>query len=101
MAARPTTGARDDQCRPPLFTDEEWRRIVRELSLSTRQAQVVGLAIQSKKDKEIAKILHVKETTVYTHIKFAKLGFNAIDRVGLAYRVFECFRNLVEGRSSS
>lgn len=95
------TTRRDDASRPPLFAVEEWRAIVRTLALSTRQAQVVGLAIQSKKDKEIARILKIEETTVYTHIKIAKSRLNAVDRVGLAYRVFECFRNTLEGRSSS
>ena len=101
MAPRSITPARDDQTRPPLFTLEEWRAIVGTFALSTRQAQVIGLAIQSKKDKEIAKILRVKETTVYTHIKIAKSRLNAVDRMGLSYRVFECFRQVVERRTSS
>jgi len=61
----------------------------------------VGLAIQSKKDKQIARILRVEESTVYTHIKIAKSRLNAVDRIGLAYRVFACFREFVEGRTSS
>lgn len=101
MATRPITPARDDQSRPPLFTTEEWRAIVRSLHLSTRQAQVVGLAIQSKKDKEIARILRIEETTVYSHLKIAKQRLHAIDRIGLAYRVFESFRGIVEKRPSS
>jgi DNA-binding CsgD family transcriptional regulator len=101
MAPRYTTTAHDDKSRPPLFTVEEWRSIVRAFGLSTRQAQVVGLAIQSKRDKEIAKLLQIEETTVYSHIKIAKSRLNAVDRVGLAYRVFECFRNSIEGQASS
>ncbi len=101
MAQRPATPARDDQSRPPLFALEEWRAIVRTLALSPRQAQVVGLAMQSKKDKEIAKILRVDETTVYSHIKLARSRLQAADRMGLAYRVFECFRQVVERRTSS
>ncbi len=101
MAPRSITPDRDDHTRPPLFNPEEWRTIVRTLALSTRQAQVVGLAIQSKKDKEIARILRVEESTVYTHIKIAKSRLHALDRIGLAYRVFECFREVVERRTSS
>jgi DNA-binding CsgD family transcriptional regulator len=101
MATHRTTPARDDQSRPPLLAPEEWRAIIRTLGLSPRQAQVVGLAIQSKKDKEIARFLHVEETTVYTHIKIAKSKLHAIDRVGFAYRVFECFRKVIERRTSS
>ena len=95
MCTRSTTN-RDDATRPPLFTPEEWRSIVATLLLSQRQAEVVGLVIQSKKDKEIAKLLSIAETTVYTHINAAKRRIRAIDRVGLAYRVFEAFRSVAE-----
>jgi DNA-binding CsgD family transcriptional regulator len=101
MAARHTTSARNDRSRPRLFSPAEWQQIIEALPLSPRQAEVVGLAIQSKKDKEIAKTLGIEETTVYTHIKIAKLRLDAIDRVGLSYRVFECFRSTVEGPASS
>jgi DNA-binding CsgD family transcriptional regulator len=96
MAARHTIPAHADHSRPPLFSPAEWQWIVQTLSLSPRQAEVVGLTMQSKKDKEIAKTLGIEETTVYTHIKIAKSRLNAVDRVGLAYRVFECFRSHVK-----
>jgi DNA-binding NarL/FixJ family response regulator len=101
METRSATPARDDQSRPPIFTAEEWRALIRSLALSPRQAQVVGLAMQSRKDKEIARMLRIEESTVYTHIKVAKLRLNAVDRVGIAYRVFECFRTVIENRTSS
>ena len=95
MVSHSTTG-RDDATRPPLFTAEEWRTIVASLMLSPRQAAVVGLVMQSRKDKEIARLLGIQETTVYTHINKAKERIGASDRVGLAYRVFETFRHVTE-----
>jgi DNA-binding CsgD family transcriptional regulator len=97
MSAQDATSARDDATRPRLFAADEWQRIVSELMLSKRQAEVVGLLMQSNTDKEISKLLNVKETTVYTHLKIAKSRLKAVDRVGLCYRVFECFRRTIEG----
>jgi DNA-binding CsgD family transcriptional regulator len=96
MAPRSLTPARDDQSRPPLFTLEEWRAIVRTLGLSPRQAQVVGLAIQSKRNKEIARILGTSERTIRTHVDESRRRLRAIDRMALAYRVMEVFRRDVE-----
>jgi DNA-binding NarL/FixJ family response regulator len=85
-----------DPSLPPLFSREEWYEIVRRLSLSPRQAQVVGLVIQSHKDKEIASVLNISHATVRTHICETKSRIVADDRVGLAYRVFWTFRHLIE-----
>lgn len=93
MFTRSTTG-RDDATRPPLFTDEEWRLIVASVMLSPRQAEVVGFVMQSKSDKEIASALGIAKRTVRTHLDESKLRLDAIDRVGLACRVFEAFRRL-------
>ena len=98
MAPRPTIPARDDQSRPPLFSLEEWRAIVRTLALSPRQAQVVGLAMQSKRNKEIARILGTSERTVRAHIDASRHRLQAVDLMALCYRVFEVFRTDVERR---
>ena len=81
---------------PPLFSRQEWSEIVRCCDLSPRQAQVVGLVIQSHKDKEIAALLDISHATVRTHICKTKSRLVADDRVGLAYRVFWTFRHLIE-----
>lgn len=95
MAPRHLTPARDDKSRPPLFSPEEWRAaIVGSLLLSPRQAQVIGLILQSKKDKEIAALLGITKRTVRAHIGESMRRLNAIDRVGLACRMFEAFRRL-------
>lgn len=81
---------------PPLFSNEEWREIIDALSLSPRQAQIVGLLIQGRKDKEIGAALSISKSTVRTHLIETKARMAAEDRVGLAYRVFWTFREIVE-----
>jgi DNA-binding NarL/FixJ family response regulator len=85
-----------DPCLPPLFSWHEWTDIMRRGELSPRQAQVLGLVIQSHKDKEIAAILDISHATVRTHICHMKDRLAANDRVGLAYRVFWTYRHLIE-----
>jgi DNA-binding NarL/FixJ family response regulator len=81
---------------PPLFADEEWREIVAALSLSPRQAQIVGLVIQGRKDKEIGAALSISKSTVRTHLIETKSRLAADDRIGMIYRVFWTFRQVVE-----
>jgi len=97
MSPRSTTH-RDDASRPPLFTWEEWLAIVGRYGLSPRQAQVVGLAIQSKRNKEIGRILKMSERTVREHLDISRRRMKATDRMALSYRVFEAFRDVVERR---
>lgn len=90
MAARTTT-YRDDASRPPLYPWEEWLSIVRHFGLSPKQAQVVGWAIQSKRNKEIGRLLKISERTVREHIDESRRRMDAIDRMALSYRVTEAF----------
>jgi len=94
--ARRKTAIIHDPSLPPLFTPEEWCEIVSRLALSPRQAEVVGLVIQSHKDKEIASVLDISHATVRSHIGETKVRLAADDRIGLAYRVFWTFRHLIE-----
>lgn len=94
----PSTISRDDVTRPPFLSPEEWRAIVASLMLSPRQAEVVGLVVQSNTDKEIATKLGIAKRTVRTHLDESKLRLGAIDRVGLTVRVFETFRKVCEAR---
>ncbi len=81
---------------PPLFSTEEWREIIDALSISPRQAQIVGLLIQGRKDKEIGAALSISKSTVRTHLIETKARLAAEDRMELAYRVFWTFRQRVE-----
>jgi DNA-binding CsgD family transcriptional regulator len=96
MFTRPATYG--EATRPPFLSPEEWRSIVATLLLSPRQAEVVGLVMRSKTDKEIAAILGISKRTVRTHLDESKSRLDAIDRVGLACRVFEAFRQVCETR---
>ncbi len=62
--------------------------------LSPRHAEVVGLVIQSKSDKEIAALLGIRPSTVRAHLKECNRRLEAIDRVNVFYRVVETFRRL-------
>ena len=60
MTARQSFPDQGDRSRPPLFSPAEWQRIVHELALSLRQAEIVGFIVQGKSDKEIERLLAVK-----------------------------------------
>lgn len=94
MAPRHLTTAHDESSRPPIFSAEEWRRIVYDLALSPRQAEVVGFILQSKKDKEIAAAMGISKATIRTYFDRCKQQLGAVDRVGIACRIFEAFRRL-------
>lgn len=83
-------------CVPPLFSFDEWNEIIRVASLSPRQAEIVGLVVQSRKDKEIAAALDIRCCTVRTHFEECKERLAAHDRMSIAYRVFWTFRHLIE-----
>jgi DNA-binding NarL/FixJ family response regulator len=86
----------DDRCRPRLFILEEWLAIVKDLKLTPRQTEVIGLTIQSKKAKQIAAILGISEFTVITTLTHCRRKLVALDSIGLFYRVVESLRRLYE-----
>jgi DNA-binding NarL/FixJ family response regulator len=90
----------DDRCRPPLFKPEEWRRMIAAAGLSPRHAEVVGLVIQSKKDKQIGRMLGIRPATVRVHLKECRRRLHAVDRISLFYRVVEIFRRLFDPPSA-
>jgi DNA-binding NarL/FixJ family response regulator len=94
MTPRRFTPTSDEHRRPPLFAAEEWRRIVQHLALSPRQAEVAACILQSKQDKEIAALLGISKATVRTYFNRCKQQLDAVDRVGVACRIFEAFRRL-------
>ena len=77
---------------------EEWCEIVTLSDLSPRQAQIVGLVIQSQQDKEITAALGISQSTLRSHLKEAKSRLQARDRVGVAYQMFWKFRQVVESK---
>ena len=81
----------------PLLSNDEWTRLVSDLALSPRQAEIVEHLLRGESDKQIARALEISVPTVRTHMSrlFQKFGLN--DRVELVLYVFACLR---EDRSS-
>jgi DNA-binding NarL/FixJ family response regulator len=89
-------GVLKDHTVPPVFEFDEWQNITKNFALSPRQAQILGLVIQSHKDHEIVALLNIGKSTVRTHLLQTKKRLAAKDRVGLAYRVLVAFREVIE-----
>jgi len=102
MPARRRPAGHNDPSRPQIFSPDEWSKIVEELSLSPRQAEVVGRVMQSQGDKEIGVALKISESTVRKHLIAAKrrltlkVRLPAEDRVAVVYGVFWVFRQVIE-----
>ncbi len=80
---------------PILFSLEEWKRIVRTLDLSPREAEIATLVLHGMKDEAIAIKLAIRKPTVRTHLRkmFRSLGVDS--RLGLAVRIFATSRDIV------
>jgi len=63
-----------------IFSEGEWAEIVKELSLSPRQAQVVKQLLFGLSDKQIAAALKITLPTVRTHITRLFSKFSVQDR---------------------
>jgi DNA-binding CsgD family transcriptional regulator len=76
----------------PLLSSKEWTRLISDLALSPRQAQIVEHLLHGESDKQIARSLEISVPTVRTHMGrlFHKFGLN--DRVELVLYVFACLR---------
>ena len=77
---------------PPQFTAEEWSRIVKAMRLSPQQANIVGLIMQGRRDKQIAGELQLSASTVHTHLRTIFVRLDVQDRVELVLRVFATAR---------
>lgn len=80
-----------------LFNYGEWELVCAELSLSERQADIVGRIICGQGDQAIANSLGISMATVRAHLHrvFESLGVK--DRVSLLVLVFTALRS-IEGR---
>jgi DNA-binding NarL/FixJ family response regulator len=75
-----------------IFTETEWGEIVKDLSLSRRESQIVKELFEDNSDKKIAVDLQISLSTVRTHIGrlFLKLGADC--RMDVILHVFRRFR---------
>lgn len=79
---------------PPAFSPQEWKQLVRYCGLSPRQAEIVGLVMQSRPCGEIMQTLDISESTFRTQLDRAKARLAARDRVGITYQMFSNFRRM-------
>lgn len=76
-----------------IFDEKEWKVLVDELLLSTRQGEIIHHLFAGKSDKQIAQEMGLAvPTVVRTHMGriFAKFGVQ--DRMELVVHVFHHFR---------
>ena len=76
-----------------IFSESEWMELVKELSLSPRQAQVVKCLFLGHSDKQIALVLQMAMPTVRTHLSRLFSKFDVQDRTELVLYVFHRFHH--------
>lgn len=78
--------------RTELVSEEEWTLLKENLSLSSRQADIVRQILYAKSDREIARELDISVPTVRTYMTRMFQKFAVKDRVGLLVHVFTSLR---------
>lgn len=75
-----------------VFSSAEWKEIARQLKLSPRQTAIVHLLFEGCTDKDIARRMSVKPSTIRTHLArlCEKLGVNG--RAEIIIAVMHAFR---------
>lgn len=86
--SRQKTSADSTNTTPPLFTNEQWRRAMRELKLTRQQSKVVALILAGQSDKQIASEMSISVWTVRTHLRHVFAKHDIKDRVELVLRAF-------------
>jgi len=76
-----------------LFSESEWMELVKELSLSPRQAQVVRRLFLGHSEKQIALDLQMSMPTVRTHLSRLFSRFDVQNRTELALYVLRRFHH--------
>jgi DNA-binding CsgD family transcriptional regulator len=74
------------------LTCEEWEAVALSLRLSPRQAAIVKLILEGKRDKQIAVSLAMSISTLRTHITRIFARLDVADRLELVLHVFTHFR---------
>ncbi len=76
-----------------LFSESEWMELVKELSLSPQQAQVVKCLFLGRSDKQIALDLQMAMPTVRTHISRLFSRFDVQNRTEFVLYVLRRFHH--------
>jgi hypothetical protein len=97
----------NDSSRPPLFSADEWDRLVREVNFSPSHAQVVGRVMQGQCYEVIAEALSISDSVVRKHFSCAKqrlarkVTLLGNDQVAVVCGLFWVFRQMIEGANFS
>ena len=75
-----------------LFSDDEWDRLVEQMGITERQAEILQRVIDGQTDKQISLDLGIREPTVRSHLQRLFQEFDVSDRTALAITVFRIFR---------
>lgn len=79
----------DENGLPPLpLPAELWKNIVIRLGFCQRQMQVVELILRHQKQKEIARRLGIKPSTVQSYLQRIYLELRVSDKDALVLRIF-------------
>ncbi len=64
------------QCKVDINPSYEWSERAKQLNVSHRELEVLGLVVEGYKNKEIGQILKIKHQSVKNHLQhlFKKLG---------------------------
>ncbi|HKQ48042.1 MAG TPA: helix-turn-helix transcriptional regulator [Phycisphaerae bacterium] len=77
----------DPDLLPDLFGEARWRRLVRRLSLTRRQAEVARLICRGCENRQMAARLGVSVDTIRLHAKKLLKQLRARNRVGVLVRL--------------
>jgi len=75
-----------------IFSDDEWTKLIRDLSLPPRQAEIVRLLFAGHSDKQIASELNRRVPTIRSHLSRLFSKFDARDRTELVLQIVRQFR---------
>lgn len=64
-----------------------WQRVIGELKLSARQAEIVAGVLQAQTDKEIAQHMGLKTPTIRTYLERICKRLGVHGRIGLVIRI--------------
>ncbi len=83
--------------REEIFSAAEMDRLLEELNLSPKQADIIRCLFTGCSDKQIASRMQIQMPTVRTHISRLFQKFDVDDREGLILHVFSHFRSGCRG----
>jgi DNA-binding CsgD family transcriptional regulator len=78
----------------PVFTEDEWNKLVEKLNLSPQQAKLVRHLFGGLSDKQIAVKMKIALPTVRTHMGRLCTKYNVNSRSELLLFAFKHFREI-------